>query len=106
MALKMVESTSLMIGLVSAVMRSIERTSSPSLVLLHELDAEVLGRLVEHALRRSRDFCRISSIAERTPDLDLDRLAEQQLELVELRRTSAGSAMTTARRPGELRLAG
>jgi hypothetical protein len=83
MALKIVESTSLMIG-AGVGGDAVDRQDLLAvLVLLDELDAEVLGRLVEHALALS-DFCRISSIAERHPDLDLDRLAEQQLELVDL----------------------
>ena len=68
MALNIVESTSLMIGEVSAVMRSIERTSSPSSSswtswMRKSSDASSSTRWA------LSDFCRISSIAERTPTL-------------------------------------
>ena len=53
------------------------------LVLLDELDAEVLGRLVEHALGALR---LLQDLLDRRAHahLDLDRLAEQQLQLVDL----------------------
>ena len=53
------------------------------LVLLDELDAEVLRGLVEHALGALR---LLQDLVDRRAhaDLDLDRLAEQQLHLVDL----------------------
>ena len=81
-ALKRTESTSLMIGLASAAIRSIVRTSCPSSSSLHDLHPEVLGRLLEDPLRRLGLLQDLGDLAGRR-DPDLDRSAERQLDLVD-----------------------
>ena len=55
----------------------------PLLVLADQLEAEVLRRLVQHALRR---LALLEDVVDRGPaaDLDLERQPRQQFELVEL----------------------
>ncbi len=82
-ALKIVESTSLMIGEESEVSRSMrQRLLAGLLVLGDDLDPELLGRLLEHALGR---LALLEDLLDRRlrADADADRRAEQQLELVD-----------------------
>jgi hypothetical protein len=59
-----------------------ERLFARLVVLAHDLDAELLGRLLEDALRR---LGLLEDLLDRGrgPDDDLDRGAEQELELVD-----------------------
>jgi hypothetical protein len=97
MALNIVESTSLMIGLVSAEMRSIDRISSPS-------SSSCTSWMRKSSLASSStrwalsDFCRISSIAERTPTLTSTRWPSS-ISISSILVTFDGSAMTTDRLP-------
>ncbi len=98
MALKIVESTSLMIGLLSAVMRSIDSTPSPSWssCTSSRRNPSVASSSTRWA---PSDFSRISSIAERSPILIstgwLSRSSSSSRRV-----TSVGSATTIDRRPG------
>ncbi len=102
MALKTVESTSLMIGEESAVMRSIDRTSSPS-----SLSCTSWMRKSSVASSSTRwvdsDFCRISSIAEVTPTRTSSGWPSSSSISSSLP-TSVGSLSTTAMPPGQLLL--
>ncbi len=97
MALNIVESTSLMIGLVSAVMRSIDSTSSPS-----SSSCTSWMRKSSEASSSTRwalsDFCRISEIAERTPTRTSTGWPRRSSSS-SIFMTSEGSDITTARRP-------
>src|SRR5450830_15262 len=96
-ALKSTESTSLMIGLASAVMRSIERTSWPSsssrtTCILNSSVASSSTRCVDS------DFWRMSWRAALDPTLTLRRFLRSPSSSSRFT-TSARSAMTTARDP-------
>jgi len=72
-----------MIGEESDVSLSMERVFLPGLLVLrHELDPELLGRLLEDALR---GLALLEDLLDRGrgADADLDRRPEQELELVD-----------------------
>ncbi len=98
MALNTVESTSLMTGEESAVIRSIDRTSSPS-----SLSCTSWMRKSSVASSSTRcvdsDFCRISSTAEGTPTRTSIGWPSSSSSSSS-RPTSVGSLSTTASRPG------
>jgi hypothetical protein len=82
MALKTVESTSLMTGR-GVGGDAVDRQDLLALVVfLHQLDAEILRRLLQHALGRLRLLQDLLD-RRRHADAHLDRLAEEELQLVE-----------------------
>ena len=83
-AVKIVESTRRMIGLMSLVSRSTVRLSSPLLVLAEQLHLEALGRLLEHPLR-ALALLEHRLDGRRRADRHLDRRAELQRDLVDQR---------------------
>jgi hypothetical protein len=98
MALNTVESTSLMIGLVSALMRSIERTSSPSSSSWTSCRRK--SSVASSSTRCELSlFCRISSICAAVPTRTSTGCPSRS-SISSSFCTSLGSAITTARRPG------
>ena len=84
MAVKIVESTSRMIGLMSLVSRSTVRLSSPT---SSSLSSWIWNSSVASSSTRCELslFLRIDSIAERAPTITRDRRAEQHAQLVDHR---------------------